>query len=260
MSGSGDEFDQLAESLNVLFTRIESLMSGLQQVSTDIAHDLRTPMTRLRQRLELAYHRDSDVASLRAVIARSMRDVDTTLETFGALLRVAEIEAKTRKAGFTVFDFSVLLRMMVDDYRPVAEEEGREIAMSVADHLFIEGDYQLLTQMLANLIENAIRHTPKGTRIDLAGFRDGDAVVAEISDQGPGIPEDKREKVFQRLYRLEASRTTPGTGMGLSIVAAIAAQHQVTVTLLDNRPGLRVRLQFPAGRLVVPTERPGLES
>jgi signal transduction histidine kinase len=231
-------------------------MTGLRQVSTDIAHDLRTPLTRLRQRLELAYRGDTDAAALRAAVGNSIRDVDTILETFGALLRIAEIEARARTAGFTTFDLATLLRTIIDDYQPVAEEQERTITSVIGERLLVHADWQLLTQMLANLLENALRHTPHGAAIDVMGFRDGKAVVVEIADRGAGIPPDQRDKVFEPLYRLEASRNTPGSGMGLSIVAAIARQHRIQVRLLDNLPGLRVRLQFPEDA-VLASDTPG---
>jgi signal transduction histidine kinase len=243
--GTGDEFDQLAENLNALFDRIQLLMTGVRQVSTDIAHDLRTPLTRLRQRLELAYHAEPEADNLRTAISNSMRDVDTILETFGALLRVAEIDARSRMSGFATFELADLLHTMIDDYQPVAEEQGRSITATIAPNLPVHADSHLLTQLLANLLDNALRHTPPASGIEISGFRDGNSIIVEIADHGPGIAPEHRDKVFQPLYRLEASRNTPGTGMGLSIVAAIARQHRIQVSLLDNLPGLRVRLRFP---------------
>jgi signal transduction histidine kinase len=243
--GAGDEFDQLAEHLNSLFDRIQALMGGLRQVSNDIAHDLRTPLTRLRQRLELAQSRATSVAQFQDAVGSSIHDVDTILETFGAMLRVAEIEGGARKAGFTVLDLAAVLRALVDDYQPVIEEAGDQLLSAIADDLPVRGDRQLLTQMIANLIENAVRHCPAPATITLAARREGGAVVVEIGDTGPGIPKEQHAKVFQRLFRLEASRTTTGTGMGLAIVAAIAALHGITMTLADNRPGLAICLRFP---------------
>lgn len=259
LRGTGDEFDQLAQNLNTLFSRIQNLMTGVRQVSTDIAHDLRTPLTRLRQRLELAHRGDLDAGALRTAIESSVRDVDTILETFSALLRVAEIDARSRTAGFATFDLADLVRTLIEDYLPVAEEQGREISVAVDGPLMVHADRALLTQMFANLLDNALRHTPLGSNIAVAAFRDGNVPIVEISDRGPGIPVGQRERVFAPLYRLEVSRNTPGTGMGLSIVAAIARQHQILMTLSDNKPGLRVHLEFPTTGVIAsdtPVPRP----
>ena len=250
LRGTGDEFDQLAQNLNSLFDRIQRLMIGVRQVSTDIAHDLRTPLTRLRQRLELAHRGDFDANALRSAIENSMRDVDTILETFGALLRVAEIDARSRTAGFTTFDLADLVRTLIDDYTPGVEEQGRKISTAIDGPLPVHADRPLLTQLFANLLDNALRHTPSGSNIAVAAFRGGYGPIVEVSDSGPGIPENQRDKVLQPLYRLEASRYTPGTGMGLSIAAAIARQHHIHMTLSDNQPGLHVRLEFPANNAI----------
>lgn len=243
--GSDDEFDHLASSLNAMLDQIQGLMEGLRQVSSDIAHDLRTPLTRLRQRLELAQRRGDTVVTLRAALDSSILDVDAILDTFGALLRIAQIEAGTRKAGFVALDLSELLHTMIEIYQPVAEEKGQRLTETIAPDLVVRGDRELLTQMLANLIENAIRHSPGATAITVTGERRHGIVEVVVADGGPGIPEPLRRKVFQRFYRLETSRTTPGSGLGLSLVAAIAALHDVTVALDDNRPGLQAALRFP---------------
>jgi signal transduction histidine kinase len=243
---TNDEFDHLAESLNAMLDRIESLMTGLREVSTDIAHDLRTPLTRLRQRLELA-RTGSSVDDLHQALDRSIADVDSILDTFAALLRITQIEAQTRATAFAAIDLSTLLTDMAETYASVAEEQSQTLTARVSEGLFIRGDRELLPQLFSNLIENAIRHCPKGAAISIAASvgHAGHAVV-EIADTGPGIPADMREKVFQRFFRLERSRTTEGTGLGLSLSAAIAALHGATIDLSDNRPGLKVKLQFPA--------------
>jgi signal transduction histidine kinase len=245
LRGTGDEFDQLATGLNAMLDRIETLMEGLSEVSSDIAHDLRTPLSRLRQRLELAGRRGRTVEELRTAFHGSVADVDAILDTFGALLRITQIEAGSRKAGFVDLDLADLLLTMLEVYLPVAEEKRQHLSGRIASALRIRGDRELLTQMLANLVENAIRHAPEGAQIRLAGeCRDG-VIVAEIADNGPGIPAEMRGKVFQRFYRLEASRRTPGSGLGLSLVAAICRLHDVAIELADNEPGLRVVLHFP---------------
>jgi signal transduction histidine kinase len=238
--GAEDEFDHLAGGLNAMLDRIQSLMAGLQQVSSDIAHDLRTPLTRVRQRLELARQREATVGGLHQALDGSIEDVDAILRTFGALLRIAQVEAGTRRSGFVDLDLAPLLEGLVETYQPVAEEREQTLTAAVAEPLMVQGDRELIVQMFANLIENAIRHTPPGTRIAVTGGRTGVAV----EDSGPGIPPALREHVLARFARLEASRTTPGDGLGLSMVSAIAQLHGASLMLQDAGPGLRVVVRF----------------
>lgn len=253
LRGSDDEFDQLATGLNAMLDRIQALMAGLQQVSSDIAHDLRTPLTRLRQRLELARRsQDMNVAgsmaerlergnALRDVLDDSIDNVDAILRTFSALLRIAQIEAGTRRSGFVELDLAPLLEGLAETFQPVAEERGKSLTASVAGPLMVLGDRELITQMFANLIENAIRHTPYGARIVVQGRPDG----IFVQDDGPGIPASMHQHVLARFARLDASRTTPGDGLGLSMVAAVAQLHGATLLLQDAGPGLRAVLEFP---------------
>ncbi|HET8995233.1 MAG TPA: HAMP domain-containing sensor histidine kinase [Acetobacteraceae bacterium] len=247
LRGSDDEFDHLAVSLNAMLDRIQALMEGLNQVSSDIAHDLRTPLTRLRQRLELARLRGDSVETLHHALDAAMTDVDAILETFAALLRIAQLEAGTQPAEFAALDLSLLLEELLEFYRPVAEEQGHAVAGAIEPAVRVRGDAELLTQMFANLIENALHHTPVGTSITVECRRSDNAVLVEVRDTGPGIPTELRKKVFQRFFRLERSRTTPGTGLGLSLVSAVASLHRVSVELADNQPGLIVRLTIPSG-------------
>jgi len=244
-AGDDDEFDRLAANINAMLDAIEHLTLGLRQVSTDIAHDLRTPLARLRQALETASREARDPADLSAAVDEAIRQTDAILETFGALLRIAQIEAGTRRAGFTEVDLSGLLRSLVEVYQPVAEDASHRLDSQIEDRLPFRGDRELLTQMIANLIENAIRHTPPGSCIEVGLRREGGQVLAVIADDGPGIPAGARDKVFRRFFRLELSRTSPGSGLGLSLVAAIAALHGIGVEIGDNAPGLRVMLHFP---------------
>jgi signal transduction histidine kinase len=244
-AGTDDEFDRLAANINAMLDAIEHLTEGLRQVSTDIAHDLRTPLSRLRQALETARSRAQSPADLAATVDGAVVQTDTILETFGALLRIAQIEAGTRRAGFAEVDLSALFRSLVEVYEPVAEDAGHRLEGHIEDGLWFRGDPELLTQMLANLIENTIRHTPAGTRIEVTLQRQNARALAIVADDGPGIPEPARERVFRRFFRLEASRSTPGSGLGLSLVAAIASLHGVPIELADNAPGLRVMLRFP---------------
>jgi signal transduction histidine kinase len=244
LSGADDEFDRLAASLNAMLDRTESSLEGMRQVSNDIAHDLRTPLTRLRHRLELAQRRCRSVDEFRSVIDRSIADTDAILETFGALLRIAQIEGQAGKDRFVAVDLSELLSTVAEVYQPIAEEKRQGLTVAVPPNLVVWGDRELLVQLFANLVENAIRHSPNGASVALhAAHRDG-RIETVIADTGPGIPWAARDRVFRRFYRLEASRTTPGNGLGLSLVAAIASLHGIAVELADNQPGLRVSLCF----------------
>jgi signal transduction histidine kinase len=252
LDGSDDEFDHLADSLNAMLDRIQQLMDGMRQVSTDIAHDLRTPLSRLRQRAELALRKASEPAALRAALDSTIREIDGVLETFGALLRIAQIEAGARKAGFTRVDLTDVLDTVVELYLSFAEERGQALAVAIAPALAVEGDRELLLQLFANLVENAIRHSPAGARIRLVAVGAEDGIAVTVADDGPGIPETMRERVFQRFVRLDASRTTPGNGLGLSLAAAVAALHGARITLADNAPGLAVTVRLAASRPGVP--------
>jgi len=243
--GTGDDFDQLSASLNEMLDRIQTLMEGLQQVSNDIAHDLRTPLTRLRQRLETARLKARTVEDYAGIFDSTLGDTDQILRTFGAMLRIAQIEAGTARSRFTDVDLSAVLRAIVDLYAAFAEDQKQELTGHIADGAIVHGDRELLTQMLVNLVENALRHSPAGTRIEVRLAREADGLHCSVSDDGPGIPSEEYDKVFRRFYRLDSSRATPGSGLGLSLVAAIADLHGVSIRLADNRPGLRVELRFP---------------
>ncbi len=244
----GIEFDRLAGRLDRILTRIRVLMDNMRQVSNDIAHDLRTPLTRLRQRLESAQLEARDEASLRAAIEQSLSDVDNVLGTFGALLRVAQIQARDRIAGFAPVDVSELFVSMAEDYAPVAEDAGKQLQAHIASGVRTVGDRVLLTQMLSNLIENAIHHTQHGARIELSLHPrvDGPGWTGTIEDDGPGIPEAQYGHVFQRFVRLDSSRSKPGCGLGLALVAAIADLHRISIRLGDRAPGLSVALNYPS--------------
>jgi signal transduction histidine kinase len=244
-TGRLDEFDRLAAEINAMLDAIQHLTEGLRQVSNDIAHDLRTPLSRLRQELEAARLKAASPDELDAAIERAIAQSDAILDTFGALLRIAQIEAGTRRAGFATVDLSALCRALVEVYEPVAEDAQHALAARIDDGIAVRGDRELLTQLLANLIENALCHTPPGTRLEVALQRAGGSILAVIADDGPGIPEAARDQVFRRFFRLEHSRPLPGSGLGLSLVAAIAALHAIQIDLADNTPGLRVTLRFP---------------
>jgi signal transduction histidine kinase len=245
-TGSGDDFDHLSATLNVMLDRIAGLMENLRQVSNDIAHDLRTPLSRLRQDLEEAQKRDLTAADFKRVIEGAVAEADVLLETFSALLRIAQIEAGTRRSAFRPLDLSDVVRTVAEAYAPAVEESGRMLSAEITDAVQVNGDRGLLSQLFVNLVENALRHTPAGTTITLRLSRQGAAALAEVADTGSGIPKDERAKVLRRFYRLERSRTTAGSGLGLSTVAAIVELHHAAIELLDNEPGLRVVIRFPA--------------
>ena len=246
--GSGDEFDHLAESLNAMLDRIQTLMEGLRQVSNDIAHDLRTPLTRLRQRLELAQRRGGGGDHSEPVLEEALRDIDTILETFGALLRIAQIEGGARVAGFTALDLEALLRTVSEVYQPALDDKNQTLVLQIEAALQVRGDRELLTQLFANLLENAVRHSPPGARVELRAQRRRSGVEVIVADNGPGIAPEFRQKVLQRFFRLEASRSTPGNGLGLSLVEAIARLHDGELALLDNEPGLKVSVTLRAAK------------
>ena len=242
----GDELDHLALSINSMLDRIETLMEDLRQVTTDIAHDLRTPLTRLRNRLELALRTDLGEPAIRSIVAAARQETDVILEIFGALLRIAQIESGARKSGFIDVDLNAIVETLVEVYRPAAEDKNQRLDAVVEETLYLSGDRELLTQLFANLIENAIRHSPLGAHIQLHAGRDAERIAVSVADDGPGIPEPLRDKVLSRFFRLESSRTTPGSGLGLSLAAAVAHLHDATLTLDDNAPGLRVTVLIPA--------------
>jgi len=243
--GTSDEFDDLAESVNAMLDRIEDLMRSMRQVSTDIAHDLRTPLTRLRQRLELTHWRGLSENELHEALNSCLAQVDSILETFGALLRIAQIEVGDRAALKKPIDVTRLLNSLVEDFSPAAEDHGQFLFAEVDTGVSVPGDRELLTQMVVNLVDNAIRHTPPGARICVQARSAGDSVEVAVADSGTGIPPEERENVLRPFYRLEASRTTEGNGLGLSLVAAIAKRHNAKLSLADNRPGLRVSVLIP---------------
>lgn len=244
LAGSGDEFDRLAQSLNAMLDRTERSLEGMRQVSNDIAHDLRTPLTRLRHRLEFAHRKSESVDELRSAIDGSIADTDAILDTFGALLWIAQLEGQGSKRPFVAIDLRELLSTVAEVYQSAAEQKTQRLTVNAEVGLNVLGDRQLLMQLFCNLVENAIRHSPGGAVIDIAAAARAGVAEATIADNGPGIPPEAREKVFRRFYRLESSRTTPGNGLGLSLVAAIAALHRIDLTLADNQPGLRVILRF----------------
>ncbi len=244
VTGSTDDFDQLGENLNAMLDEIERLMAGIRHVSDNVAHDLRTPLTRLRTRLEqMRAGLDEDSSRLQNIDA-CIADADHLLQTFSALLRIARIEAGGHRSQRVSVNLRSLLNDAAELYEALGEERGIVLKTSVRGTPAVTGDRDLLFQAIANLLDNAVKFTPPGGEIHLDAHDVGGAVELCVSDSGPGIPEQQRDKVTQRFYRLEDSRTTPGSGLGLSLVAAVAQMHHARLVLEDNAPGLRVTLQF----------------
>ncbi|HKU54410.1 MAG TPA: HAMP domain-containing sensor histidine kinase [Rhizomicrobium sp.] len=245
--GSGDELDRLAGAINAMLDRISALMENLRQVTSDIAHDLRTPVTHLRSRLERADSDDATAAEHRQALQAAIAKTDDILAQFAALLRIAQIEGGERGAGFAAVELAPLLLQMRELFGAVAEEAGHYLDAVIRQDATIRGDRELLVQLFSNLIENAILHTPAGCRITLSlDVQDGRA-IASVRDDGPGVPREEHEKLFRRLYRREASRIRPGYGLGLSLVAAIVELHGAKVEIVElPMPGLCVKLTFPA--------------
>jgi signal transduction histidine kinase len=241
---AGDELDHLAGSINAMLDRIETLMEDLRQVTTDIAHDLRTPLTRLRQRMELASRPGIDVETLRNTLGSSVTEIDAILSIFAALLHIAQLQSVPRRAAFKEVDLSELLGTIAELYRPMAEENGQFLLEKAEESVCVQGERALLMQLFANLTENALRHTPRGSTVSIYASRSNGKAVVSIADNGPGIPEDMREKVVQRFFRLEVSRTTAGHGLGLSLANAIVKVHDARLELMDAMPGLRASVIF----------------
>jgi len=240
--GTSDEIDQLVLGLNAMLDRIQQLLDGLRQVSSDIAHDLRTPLGRLRQRLEDAREHATTTAEYQAATEGALGEADSLLEIFSALLRIAQIEAGAQKSGFTSIDLSALMRSIAEAYGPSAEDSQHKLVFDIADGVSITGDRQLLAQLFSNLVENALTHTTAGSTVRMALRIAPTGFEAEVADDGPGIPEAERDKVLDRFYRLDRSRTTKGSGLGLALVKAIASLHGLSLRLEDRKPGLAVVL------------------
>ncbi len=242
----GDDLERLAATFNRMLDRIGALMESLRQVSNDIAHDLRTPLTRLRGRLEASLGSPSGPDQV-AAIEGALGDLDAILSTFAALLRIAQIEGGARRAAFQRLDLAVVARTVVDAFAPSAEDAGQRLELADGRPVFVEGDRELITQMLVNLVENSLRHAgPRALVRVRCRVEPGGAMLAVIDD-GPGVPDSERERLFDRFHRLEASRSTPGSGLGLALVAAVARLHGAEASLHDAAPGLEARVLFAQG-------------
>jgi len=243
--GMSAEFDNLSANLNRMLGRIEALLEGMRQVSTDIAHDLRTPLTRLRYRLETL--RESATDATGTQIDAAIAQTDEILDVFRTLLRISALELGTARSRIVETDLSDCILHLLDVYRPVAEDARHVLVSAIEPGTHGRADPEMLVQAVTNLIENAILHTPAGSSIQVGLARHDDGVLLWVADDGPGIPDAERAHVLKRFYRLDGSRGTPGSGLGLALVAAVASVHGATLRLADNHPGLRVELLLPHG-------------
>ena len=249
LSGRGDEFDQLAEVINDMLDRIGRLMDGVRQVSNAIAHDLRTPITRARIRLEEAALHAGSLEDLRAAVERATADLDGIVAVFQALMRISEIEAGSRRSAFAALDLGPLLADLGELYGVVAEEKGVALAIDVPAHMQAYGDRELIQQAVANLLDNAVKFSPPDGTVRLRAFAGPSGVEISVADQGLGIPPEDLKRATERFFRGEAARSTPGAGLGLALVQAVAQLHGGTLRLDDARPGLAAVLTFPTGEV-----------
>lgn len=243
-NGSSDDFDQLATNLNTMLDEIARLMSGIRHVSNNVAHDLRTPLTRLRNQLETLHDDLGNNSPHRQQVERSITDADQLLSTFSGLLRIARIEAGGLKAKIKQVNLSNLIQDAVELYEAVAEAKQIQIITEIQDTVMAQGDRDMLFQAVANLLDNAIKYTQQGGRIVLKAGQTKQGAEIIVSDNGPGIPAFEYDRLVQRFYRLDQSRNTPGNGLGLSLVDAVVNVHDAALIFSDNAPGLKVTIQF----------------
>ncbi len=252
LSDRQDEFDRLGMTMNAMLDRIAQLMEGVRGVSDAIAHDLRTPIARARAKLEESLGAAADEAALRAAVEQGITDLDDIARVFKAVLRIAEVEAGARRAAFAPFDLVPMLADVVELYGAAAEASGQALEGTLPDTLVMVGDRDLLLQAVANLLDNALKFNPAGGRVLLDAQAQGGLVEISVADDGPGLAVADRVRVGERFFRTDAARTTPGSGLGLSLVRAVVALHGGEVELADSNPGhappgLRVTLRLPAG-------------
>ena len=262
ISGTGDELDRLATNLNTMFERIELLMRGLKEVSDNIAHDLKTPLTRLHNRCEEALRHTQDEAGYRAALEATIEESEGLIRTFNALLMIARAESGQARDNMVAVDASEIARGVGELYEPLADEKGLALTVEAPAPALVNGNRELISQALANLVDNAIKYARQepqalnGERaqIKVSANQRGDRIELAVADRGPGIPEGDRQRVVERFVRLEQSRSEPGSGLGLSLASAVAHLHHGELQLLDNAPGLKATLTLPRARRAPPAE------
>jgi signal transduction histidine kinase len=255
VAGTGDELDRLAENLNAMLERIEALMSGLKEVSDNIAHDLKTPLTRLRNRAEQALRTANCEPEYRAALEGTIEESDGLIRTFNALLMIARAESGQARDDMSDFDAAEIAHDIGELYEPLAEEKGIALKVEAETPARVKGNRELISQALANLVDNAIKYVePHGEAVNGAtpeivvkAMNEGERILLTVADNGPGIPEPDRLRVVERFVRLEQSRSQPGSGLGLSLASAVARLHGGELTLEDNQPGLKSIIALPRG-------------
>ena len=245
VTGANDEFDHLSKNFNNMLSRISELIDGIRDISSSVAHDLRTPLNRVRIRLEKLEHETALAEAQQQEVRGVLSEIDHLTDTFNAILRISQAEAGAGIEHFTSFNLSDAAEAVVELYTPLAEEKSIGVVVDIEPDIAFIGDKHLLSQAIANLMDNAIKYSPSGSRISVQLARQHDEVVLRVLDNGPGIPPEYHDKVLTKFYRMESSRNSPGNGLGLALVQAAASLHGAKIELADNQPGLLVQIRFP---------------